>query len=325
MVKLYNRDNIFSVNKIKNSSLIELDDICYYHSKLGTDPSNDNYFITTTDNKHFRLTQDNLNVLIKTATFDQGYIIGPLSWQEYKRKSLLLPSGTLDAKPLSYGDIVEPILSYRMEPKKMIYLGMKHIVEYSTMTYKKVKKDQHIFISLDRDMYKKIVTENIINSAFIILKNDKKMADELSSELNTNNITQRHPWNDRYGRPFYLDEYRKTKLFLKLIPIDNLQNIIPSTNINDARIVIKSGDQFFETKYTSIRNGTLAVGTILRGNLLKNIEILDIDDFVANFNYSTRNTKYIESKEIDFTVPSSYQCYVIAYEVHQNGKVVGRK
>lgn len=321
MVKLHRRDNIFSVNKIRNSTPVELDDIVYYGNRLTTDDSGENYYVITLAGDNFKLTQDNLNILLRTSFINDGLLIGPYNWQTYKNKSMFLPIGTLNPKPLNYGDIVEPVLPSRFNPTKLIYLGEKHIVEYSTILIKKVKKSQHIFVSLD-DPIKRVINENLIDSAFFVIKNDVALADELSTDINTNKISQRHPWMDKYGRPFYVDDYHKTKIKPKLVPIENVSNSLSAMNIQDARIVIKHDDSFYDVKYTTIQS--LSPNIFIRGYLVKNIEILD-EPFIANINYGFRSSKYMENKEVDIGSTSSYECYVIAYELWQDGKVIGRK
>lgn len=323
MVKLYQRGNLYSVNKIQNSTQVDMDDVSYSGVTITADASGEKYYAVTVAGDLFKLTQDNLNMIVRYSHIENGRIIGKLSWQAYKNKSLFLPVGILDPKSLQYGDIVEPIITYRFDPQKMIYLGLKHIVEYSSALAKRVKKSQHVFVSLDSNLYKRVVTENVINSAYFIVKNDKKMADEMLAELNTNKIVQRHPYHDKYGRLFYVDDYYKTKIVPKLVLMT--EAVISSVNIQDARQVVKVDDKFYDVKYVPSRPQAPPGNRPCRGYLIKNMDVLDDPDYVANMNYTTRSSKYMESKEIDFNLPSSYECYVIAYELYQHGKLIGRK
>ena len=325
MIKLYQRDNIFSINKIKNSNLVDLGETVYQGVVLELDEINSQYYAVTLNNEKFKLSQDNMSVLLRTSFINDGRLVGNYSWQSYKNKSLFLPVGTLDPKPLTYGDVVEPILPFRFAPSKMIYLGQKHIVEYSSILIKKVRKSQHIFVSLDDIPDKKIITENLINSAFFVIQNDTKLADELSEEINTNKISHRHPYMDRYGRSFYLDDYYKTKIIPKLVSFDK-SIVVPSIlNSRDARIVLKVNDKFFDTAQSYFNNKALNNFSIPKGYLFKRIEVIEDSGIYVNLNYNFRSSKYTENKEVDIPAGSSYEWYVVVYELWQNGKLVGRK
>lgn len=322
MVKLYKRDNLYSVNKLKKSDLVELDDITYSGVILGVDETGEKYHATTVDGKIFKLTQDNLNMIVRGSHIENGRIVGKLSWQSYKNKALFLPIGTLDPKNLEYGDVVEPILFSYFDSHLLVYLGQKHLVEYTTALEKRVRKSQHVFVSMDKSSYKKVNTQNIINSAYFILRNDKKLADELLAELNTNKIEQRHPYHDKYGRIFYVDDYYKTKLIPKLVALNQTTS---NNSLHDARQVIKVDDNFYDVKYLHTRNPPHTKSGIHSGYLLKNIEVVEDPDYVANLNYGFMSTKYIDLKKIDIEVPANYDCYVVAYELYQNGNLIGRK
>lgn len=306
---------------MKDSTQVELDDISYVGSKIIDTDYPSGFDIQTLDEKIFKITDDNFDILVRSSKIENGRLVGPFRWQAYKNKWLFLPDGLLDQTDLSIGDIVEPVVSkYYRHASKMVYLGVKDLLDYDSKITKSVRKQLHIFVSIDQDFQNQIFYLQNINSAFFKKGCDKKLAKEFEDKLNTNELNNVMDMYERSRRSFYVDSFKQTKIKPVLVQIPDPHS--PNQVFrHDMRIVVKINDIFYYVRYGDLQGRPFA----LRGRILKNIDVCTDPSVIVDLNKDFRSKKYMEENEVDIAVQSSYEYYAIVYELYQNGVLLGRK
>lgn len=319
MIKLYQKDNKFSVHSMKGANQVDLPDQTYRGLTILDNRLPSGYELLTLDNQILRVTDDNFEIILKSSKIIKGRLVGEFSWQPYKNKFLLLPVGLLDTEELDIGDIVRPVMvsSVFRSADTMIYLGKKHVVEYSSTLVKSVRKNLHVFVSLSSDYKNKIFTYQTIKSAFFKKSKDVELAQHYMTEINKNSMESYFGYYDLHRRSFYLDDFKQTKVKPVLIKVKN-NPISPSSRL---QLIFKYNNEFYMTTYSQL-NG---YGGVVDSNKLKNIDVVSgtIDaDLIKNFN----SRKYVSLTDVA-TIPkqTTYDFYGIALEIYQNGVLVGRK
>lgn len=328
MIKLYQNDKLYSNSKIKNSTLIEIPSASYFGCKLKFDSYHRPEIHTLCD-KVFRLTTENLDLLIKSTTVLDGTIHNSLTWQPYKRKYFLLPNNILDASEPVYGDIVKPLLEKNFYPSKMIYLGKLNLVKYDPHGKKTVYKDQHVFAGLDDRFNKLIITHPKIDSAFINVSKNVEMADELLQRLNFESSLRTYNYEDPSVRVFYLNEFKSTNIVPKLVKLDG-QVLAPINNYttymeNFPTMAVRNNTNTYII-HSSVKS--LISRGLGQGFKIDDLEIIDIsEDELESYHilYPFKIKKMGDYNLIDIPVDQSYEYYMVVYELYQDGKLIGRK
>lgn len=319
MVKLYRKDNKYSVHQMRNSEIIEAEYEEFSGLTINNIDEAHGFELSTVDGRILRLTDDNMNIISQTASIKNSRLIGKFTWQTYLNKALLLPIGLLDETPLKIGDIVERVIPTRSDPDRLIFLGKKQVIEYNVKVIKKVKKDQFVFMSLDPDYKNKIHTYNNIKSAFFKCGHNEQMAENILKKLNTNEYPLRYHFQDRYHRTFFLDDHRKTKVIPKLVPLIFPNNIAFQ---NTLPVYFEHDGQFYKTEYFKLG---LSTNTTIKVKKLNGIAVEKDINFIPNIQHEFHRSKNFDKKEIDLRINGTYTIYTIMYELYQNGTVVGRK
>lgn len=328
MIKLYQNDNLYSNSKMKNSTLVDILDNSYVGCKLKFDSYHRPEIHTLCD-RIFRLTVENLDLLINSANVLNGVIHNSLTWQAYKRKYFLLPENILEATEPAYGDIVKPLLERNFYPSKMIYLGKLDLVKYDAYGKKSVYKEQHVFSGLDDRYNKLILTHPKIDSAFIKISKNIEMADELLHRLNFESSLRTYNYEDGSIRVFYLDDFKSTSIIPKLIklngnipgPINNYTSYLD----NFPNIVLKSDEATYIIH--SNMQGSIQYGNA-RGYKIDDLEIINVSDNELDsyhVMYPFKIKKMGDYNFIDIPANQQYEYYMVVYELYQNGKLIGRK
>lgn len=324
MAALYKKNNKYSIHAMRESTLVDLADETYNGLILLDTANSTGFEIQTLAGDIFKITDDNFDIIMRTATMKNGRLIGNFTWQTYKNKWLFLPEGLLDDKPLQYGDIVVPVITrHYFGPSEMIYLGVKDIVEYDQFLIKRVKKQVHIFVGLDDTSKNQVYDFQTITSAYFKKSSNISLADEYHGKLNTNNLPNMWTWFNRKHRTFYVDNFAKTKIKPILVKIThNNQISIKQSVQTDAHVVIINQGKFYKTAMSNLNNNqTNSIAAIE----IRPIDVVDDEDIRVDINYFFQPTKYIISSKVILSNISSPEPYAVVYELYQNGVLIGRK